>query len=65
MTILAYLLIVTAIYAGTLTDGAAAKLTVETRAHSVVACQAQEQSIVKRLRWLGATNIRARGCPKR
>jgi hypothetical protein len=65
MTILAYLLIITAVYTGSLTDGVAAKLTVETRAHSVVACEAQERSIVKRLRWLGASNIRATGCPKR
>ena len=65
MISLSFILIVTAVYTGSLTDGAESIVTVETRAHTEAVCRARERSIVRSLAWLGATDIRAEGCPER
>jgi hypothetical protein len=65
LALLAYILIITAVYTGSLTDGAESIVTVETRANTEAVCRARERSIVRSLTWLGATDIRAEGCPER
>jgi hypothetical protein len=65
LPVLAYLLIVTAVYTGSFTSGVKSKVTFEVEAHSALQCQQLERDMIDNLDWLGATDIRAEGCPER